>query len=132
MWFCKKCNGKSKAEKKIEIYRAPYYLIIQLRRFKKKKNSSGKTILANKNETFIEYKEILNLKEFVIGPDKDKYIYDLYGVVLHKKFMNTHYISYCNNLGVWICYDDNNELKVIENITNKDAYLLFYKRRIYD
>ena len=130
MWFCNKCNEKTKAEKKIQIYRAPYYLIIQLKRFKSKKNKDGKTTLGSKNETFIEYKEFLNLKEFVIGPDRDKSIYDLYGIVLHKKFLNTHYISFCSNLGVWISYDDT-EINAAENIINKDAYLLFYKRRSY-
>ena len=127
--FCKKCNKKRKAEKKIELYRTPNYLIIQLKRFKQKRKVNGKTILGNKNDIFIEYKEILNLKEYIVGPDKNKSIYDLYGVILHKKFVNTHFISYCKNFGIWISYDDT-EINAIESPINKDAYLLFYKRRV--
>ena len=42
--------------------------------------------------------------------------------------MNTHFISYCKNLGVWINYDDV-EINAVENLFTKDAYLLFYKKR---
>ena len=125
---CQKC--KKKLGKKIELYKTPYYLIIHLNRFKQK--TSNKTNFSNKDDTFIEYKEILNLKDFVIGPNKDKSLYDLYGIVLHTKFMNfsSHYISYCKNYGSWFSYDDKS-FKDIKNPINKDAYLLFYKRRYF-
>ena len=126
--FCDKC--KKKMEKKIELYKTPYYLIIHLNRFKRSKNN--KIIFIGKNDTFIEYKEILNLKDFVIGPNKNISLYDLYGVVLHKNFMNlnNHYISYCKNYGMWFSYDDTT-LNHAENPINKDAYILFYKRRSF-
>ena len=129
--YCNKCKEKKKAERVIQLYKTPYYLIIQLKRFKQKKNNAGKTILGNKNDTFIEYKEVLNLKEFVVGPDKDNSIYDLYGVVIHKKFMNSHFHSYCKNMGIWISYDDT-DINGIDTPIHKDAYLLFYKKRIYE
>ena len=127
-WYCKKCKDLKTARRKLEIYRAPLYLIIQLKRFKYKDKVEG-NILGNKNETFIEYNELLNLKDFIIGPDKDKYEYNLYGVVIHKKQMNNgHCISYCKNIGKWYLYNDRN-VERIENPINKDAYLLFYKRK---
>ena len=127
--YCNKCQ--TKLEKTIELYKTPFYLIIHLNRFKPKNNN--KNIFSNKNDTFIEYKEILNLKDFVVGPNKDKSLYDLYGIVLHSKFMNllNHYISYCKNYGFWFSYDDT-EFNNIENPINKDAYLLFYKRRSFE
>ena len=131
IWHCKNCKGKVKAEKIVQLYRTPYYLIIQLKRFKLKKNNAGKTILGNKNDSYIEYKEVLNLKDFVVGPDKDNSIYDLYGVIIHKKFMNSHFYSYCKNMGIWISYDDT-DINGIETPIHKDAYLLFYKKRIYE
>ena len=74
----------------------------------------------------------MNLKDFVVGPDKDKSMYDLYGVVIHKKFFNTNnFISYCKNFGYWFSYDDE-FFKVVENPINKDAYLLFYKKKDID
>ena len=128
MQICKRCGKKGKFEQKLEIYNAPYYLIIQIKRFKQK----GDKKLSNKNETFIEYKEVLNLKDFVVGPNKDKCIYDLYAVLLNKKFMNSfHYTCYCKNRGLWILYDDK-DLKNVGELISKDAYILFYKRRSFD
>ena len=107
----------------MEIYKSPYYLIIQLKRFKQ----NQKTLV--KNETFIDYKEVLNLEDFVLGPDKNKSLYDLYGVVNHRKFMNkVHHTAFCKNLGLWFLFDDK-EYKIIDNIVSKEAYILFYKRR---
>jgi len=126
-WYCKQCKELKKAGKKLEIYRAPLYLIIQLKRFKYK-GKKGYS-LGNKNETFIEYNELLNLKDFIIGPDKDKYEYDLYGVAIHKQQINNSlYTAYCNNFGEWYLYNDRNAER-IDNPINKDAYLLFYKRK---
>ena len=123
MWNCPKCKAKRKARKNIQIYRAPYNLIIQLKKFKDKKNPKARS------DVFIEYKHTINLKDFIVGPDKENSIYDLYGVINYKKFMNSsHYISYCYNLGDWISYDDET-LSDAKNIINKDAYILFYKRR---
>ena len=128
MWYCKKCKSKKKAKKKIELYRTPYYLIIQLKRFKQKNNSS----LGNKNDTFIEYKEVLDLNDFIASQDKNRTIYNLYGVVIHKKFINTNtFLSYCKNFSYWLSYD-NTSLNIVENPISKDAYLLFYKRRNID
>jgi ubiquitin carboxyl-terminal hydrolase 4/11/15 len=121
--ICNKCKKKGKAVRKVEIYKSPYYLIIQLKRFKQ----NQKTLV--KNETFIDYKEVLNLEDFVLGPDKNKSLYDLYGVVNHRKFMNkVHHTAFCKNLGLWFLFDDK-EYKIIDNIVSKEAYILFYKRR---
>ena len=127
-WYCKKCKDLKTARRKLEIYRAPLYLILKFKRFKYK-DKVEENILGNKNETFIEYNELLNLKDFIIGPDQDKYEYNLYGVVIHKKQINNgHYISYCKNIGKWYLYNDRN-VERIENPISKDAYLLFYKRK---
>ena len=129
MWFCSKCKEHVKAQKKIEIYKTPIYLIIQLKRFRQRNNVT-RYIFGNKNETYIDYKQILNLQDFVVGPDKNKSIYSLYGVIIHKKFMNGgHYYAYCKNQGIWITFDDD-ELKLCKNSIDKDAYLLFFKRNI--
>ena len=129
MMKCCKCNNKLDSKKEIQIYRAPIYLIIQLKRFKCKENAVG-AMLNNKIDINVEYSETLNLRDFIIGPDKDNYIYDLYGVIFHKKNNNGgHYTAYCkifeNN---WFSYDDK-KWERIENPINKDAYMLFYKRR---
>ena len=125
-WYCNKCKKEKKSFKKKQIYKLPYYLIIQLQRFKNKGNI--KKAIA-KNDTLIEYRQSLDLKDFVIGPDKEKSEYTLYGVVLHKKALNgNHHFAYCKSFDDWILYDDTN-LESLESLVNKDAYLLFYKRK---
>lgn len=90
------------------------------------------TIFGNKDDTIIEYNEKLNLRDFIVGPDKDNYEYQLYGVVIHKQFMNGgHYIAYCKNFGIWAQFNDR-IVEKIENPIHKDAYLLFYKRQNID
>ena len=127
-WYCNKCKTHQNAAKKIEIYKTPLYLIVQLKRFKQR-NNIVRFILGSKNSTYIDYKEVLNLKDFVVGPDKDKSVYDLYAITIHREFMNGgHYYAYCKNRGIWVTFDDEKVSKC-ENPISKDAYLLFYKRK---
>ena len=127
-WYCSKCGKHQKAIKKMEIFKTPLYLTVQLKRFKQRGAIMG-SILGSKNETLIDYKEILNLDDFVSGPDRKESIYILYGVIIHKKLFNGgHYIALCKNDGQWIFYNDK-KVGYCENPINKDAYLLFYKRK---
>ena len=127
-WYCNKCKIHRNATKKIEIFKTPLYLIVQLKRFKNRSNIV-RFILGNKNTTYIDYKEVLNLKEFVVGSDKDKSIYDLYAITIHREFMNGgHYYAFCKNKGIWLTFDDE-KVSLCENPVSKDAYLLFYKKR---
>ena len=60
-------------------------------------------------------------------------IYDLFAVAYHiGNFGYGHYYSVCKNVfnKKWYKYDDNDVLEINENeIVNKDAYLLFYRKR---
>ena len=72
---------------------------------------------------------MLDLKEYVKGPDKINSIYDLYAVLLHKKSLNgTSYFCYCYSFGFWISFSLDG-IEQIENPISKDAYILFYKKR---
>ena len=126
-FFCKKCYKHQKSTKTMQIYKTPLYLIIHLERFKHK-GDLIKSLLGYKNEAYIKYDTILNLNDFIIGPEKDKYKYDLYGVVVHKKLINDYYsLSVCKNQGEWILYDTE-QIKFNMDPINKDAYMLFFKR----
>ena len=116
---CKKCNKTGQFKRKFTIYKLPIYLIIKL----KKHSQIGKP------DKFVEYKEVLDLKDYVLGPDKNNSIYELYAVLLNKKFLNNStYSCFCKNLGSWICYSSEG-LGAVETPLHKDAYILFYKRR---
>ena len=127
-WFCKICKKNQKCIKNLKIYKTPIYLIIHLNRFNQKGDLNNH-LYTNKNESLINYKTILDLNEFIIGPKKDKSnYYLLYGIVLHKKSLKgIHCLSYCKNQEEWLIYD-NEHVKHCENPIDKDAYLLFYKR----
>ena len=117
--FCKNCNAVRQFKRELNIYKCPIYLILKLDRH----------IQQGKNDKFVEYKEILDLKDYVLGPDKKKAIYILYAVLLHKKSLNSsNYFCYCKNFGYWICYSAEG-IERIESPINKDAYILFYKKR---
>ena len=116
---CKKCNKAGQFKRKFTIYKLPIYLVIKL----KKHTQIGKS------DKFVEYKEVLDLKDYVLGPDKNNSIYELYAVILNKKFLNNStYSCICKNFGCWLSYS-NEGLGAVETPIHKDACILFYKRR---
>ena len=116
---CKKCQKSGGIRRKFTIFKLPIYLIIKLKR----------NIQHGKNDKFVEYKEQLDLKDYVLGPDKNKSIYDLYAIILHKKSLNgSSYYCYCKNFGTWLSYSMEG-IGAVETPIHKDAYILFYKKR---
>ena len=128
-WYCKKCQKLQKSKQKLEIYKPPNYLIILLKRYNFKKNS-GNTFSGEKNNTFVTYPtDNLDIKEYIVGPEKDKAIYDLYGVIEHYGSLNSgHYTAICKNDGNWVSYNDS-VINIINNPVTKNAYVLFYKMK---
>ena len=128
-WYCSTCKSYQQAIKKTEIYTPPNYLIIQLKRFK-----MGNNKLNKKNDTFVDFPLYdLDLRRYIIGPDKNNALYDIYGIIYHLgNGINTgHYIAVCKNNNDWICYNDIN-VKIFydeKNLIDKSAYLLFYKKK---
>ena len=138
MWYCSSCKQHQEALKKIDIYRAPYYLIIQLKRFKRNQLHQpfymSYTHSSSKNDKVIRFPiNNLNMNKYVIGKprnDNVNYMYDLYAVSQHYGGASFgHYTAACRNGGKWYCFNDSN----VSEITNRDdivdsgAYLLFYK-----
>lgn len=130
-WYCSRCKKHQEAIKKTDIYKAPNYLIIHLKRFKIRTNNLMTSWATNsKNTSFIDYPvENLDITKYIIGPQKGRAIYDLYGVVQHFGGLNGgHYTALAKNMGRW--YDFNDEtVSYAEKIVNSSAYLLFYKRK---
>ena len=123
-WFCEKCKIKQIARRKMLLYKTPPYLIIQLKRFKYSNSILAKFFESNKNETQVIYPEILDLKEYIIGEDRNNSKYELYAYILH---LEHHYISVCKNRGEWILYNDE-KLYNFYFKQSKNTYLLFYKK----
>ena len=134
LWNCPKCLAKRKIGKSIKIYKAPNYLIIQLKRFKKKSGGFFDFLQGDKNESFVGFPiKNLDLSNYIEGPGKNNGIYNLYAVINHKSLLGyNHYTSFCRNNKKWIEYDDSKINNNIKNPVTNEAYILFYIKKNID
>ena len=139
MWYCSNCKKHQMAFKKIDIYKEPLYLIIQLKRFKQN-NYPHSSIFEGlysgdgKNSTFIDFPvKNLDLSKFIIREDRpNKILYDLYAVTNHFGGSSFgHYTADCKNNGAWYNFNDSSVMRIQDEreIVNSSAYILFYKKK---
>ena len=85
-----------------------------------------------KNNVLIDFPiNNLDLKEYCIGYDKNKSVYNLYGVCNHSGNVNGgHYYAYCKNRNSkWYKYNDTSISEIDESrIVSSNAYCLFYEK----
>ena len=128
-WYCNECKQFRDVVKKMDIYKSPYYLIIQIKRFNELKKMPYDN---NKNNTFIDFPiNDLDLSNYIID-DKYNKKYNLIGVINHYGGNSFgHYTSYCLNNGKWYEFNDKsvNLIENEKNIISLNAYILFYKRK---
>jgi ubiquitin carboxyl-terminal hydrolase 2/21 len=120
-----KTGKKVVTKKTIMFWNLPDILVIDIKRF----NSMNK-----KNQVMIDFPlENLNLSKYVIGYEKEKYVYDLYGVCNHSgSVMGGHYTSFVKNAnGKWYHYNDTSvsEVGMVQQIVTPKAYCFFYRKR---
>mgnify|MGYP002624441291 FL=1 len=136
MWYCSKCQKHQIAKQKLQIYKAPKYLIVQLKRFNIKKSYDGNSNFSGvKNNTFVNYPvKDLDLTKYIVGPDKSNSKYNLYGVIQHFGSLNGgHYTALCKNQDNWVDYNDSTiEFAKDNNPISQNAYILFYKSKDLD
>lgn len=124
-WYCNNCKTHVQAMKRLEIYRVPSILIIQLKRFKVHGYSRDKISAS------VEFqKEGLDISEFVIGEDSG--LYDLYAVCNHYGGLGGgHYTADCYDVGSanWIEFNDST-VSPSKGISHSSAYILFYRKRV--
>ena len=124
-WYCPKCKEHVLAKKKMDLFYLPKILIICFKRFVKD------SYRWEKNEDEVEFPiNNLDLKDFVIGPDKNHSKYDLFAVSQHYGSTGFgHYTAVCRNYdGKWYSYDDSNCSETSETETQSSAaYVLFYR-----
>jgi len=129
-WNCPKSRTHLKSKKKLQIYKAPNYLIIQLKRFKNESNNDS--FNGEKNTTFVSYPTNLDITNYIVGQNKNEVKYNLYGVIEHTGTLNSgHYKAICKNDDKWISYNDST-FEVINNPVTVNAYILFYQRQNLD
>lgn len=123
-YYNEKTKKKEEVVKKISFWSFPDILVIDLKRF----NSSNV-----KNQILVTFPlERLDLSSYVVGYDKESYVYDLFGVCNHTgSSLGGHYTSFVKNAnGKWYLYNDTNVGEVShEYIISSKAYCLFYRKK---
>jgi ubiquitin carboxyl-terminal hydrolase 2/21 len=122
--FNEATNKKESAKKNLIFWSLPTILVIDIKRF----NSSNR-----KNQILVDFPLTnLNLSKYVIGYNKETFVYDLYGVCNHSgSVLGGHYTSFIKNANdKWYHYNDTSVLEIQENqlLTSK-AYCFFYRKR---
>lgn len=161
LYKCTNCKKQVRGKKFISIYKAPKYLIVHMKKLKYglgfRTGGSSDHLMVNfpvsdfdltpyvidttpiesyniPKDEFMD-KDNSKLQSRIIPEfswNKDKLVYDCFGVINHYGSMNFgHYTAYAKNGGQWYCYDDSNVSKVAnpEDIVTEAAYVLFYQRR---
>ena len=122
-----KTGKKVVTKKNIMFWNFPDILVIDIKRF----NSMNR-----KNQVMVDFPlENLNLSKYVIGYEKNKYVYDLYGVCNHSgSVMGGHYTSFVKNAnGKWYHYNDTSvsEVGMVQQIVTPKAYCFFYRKQTH-
>ena len=133
-WYCSTCKSHQEAYKKLEIFRAPNILIVQLKRFKIKNANIYSGMMHNKkNDSLVVFPITnLDLRQYIVEENSRKEgVYDLYAISQHFGNLSSgHYTALCKNGGKWYDFDDERVTESSEaNVVSKSAYLLFYRKR---
>ncbi len=117
-------NEEVAINKNIMFWSFPNILTIDLKRF------NG---IYKKNNICIDFPiNDLDLSKYVVGYNKNKFIYDLYGICNHSGGLSGgHYTSYVKNAnGKWYHFNDTTITEINEsNLVSSNAYVLFYRKK---
>ncbi|KAK5078953.1 hypothetical protein LTR64_002627 [Lithohypha guttulata] len=132
-WYCPRCKEHRRANKQFELWKVPDILVMHFKRFSSARN------FRDKLELKVEYPvENLDLSQMVRDKSDGKSsIYDLIAVDNHYGGLGGgHYTAYAKNINnkMWYDYNDSHvsPVKDPEVVVQKNAYLLFYRRRSED
>jgi hypothetical protein len=132
-WECPRCGQSVCATKKVDVWKVPDVLIIQLKRFVR----SGH--VAKKLERTVEFPERMNFREFIVGPQsgQDQW-YRLYAVSNHTGTLNGgHYTANAivqspfdepSDTPHWCLFNDSAATDGEPGLSSSSAYLLFYEK----
>jgi ubiquitin carboxyl-terminal hydrolase 8 len=124
-YLCSKCKNKCDARKKVFLKIIPSHLIIQLKRF-----TYTEDYQSRKLNNFVDYPSELDVSNIVYDGSQRDCRYRLYSVINHiGNFGDGHYFTFSRVGNKWYCFNDENVEEIDEPaISNKFAYILFYKK----
>ena len=129
-YFCPNCKRNVNAYHKSEIFYAPPYLILSIKRFERKYLSKTKVQLLKINSELNYDINFINLEKYINGPKDVHKIYNLYAVNQHSgSNEGGHYNSACKNFGKWYMFDDHAVFPCDDDmICVPEGYILFYRK----
>ena len=118
-------GNKESMRKMLSFWSFPNILVIDIKRY----NSSNR-----KKQNMVSFPLTdLDLSKYIIGYNKDSYVYDLYGVCNHSgNVLGGHYTSFVKNANnKWYHFNDTNvsEVSNPKSIITPKAYCLFYRKK---
>jgi ubiquitin carboxyl-terminal hydrolase 8 len=121
-----KIGKKEAARKNLMFWSLPSILVIDIKRF---------NISNRKNQILVDFPiNNLDLSKYVIGYNKESYVYDLYGVCNHSGSVSGgHYTSFVKNANdKWYHYNDTSVsgVSLEQQIITPKAYCFFYRKRV--
>ena len=109
----------------MQFWSLPTVLIIDLKRFNK--------INFRKNNCYVDIPlNPIDLSKYVIGYQKDSYIYELYGICNHSgNVMGGHYTANIKTENGWYHFNDRAVTKITDQskIVSPMAYCLFFRKK---
>lgn len=123
-WYNDATKQKQNIQKRISYWSLPNILVIDIKRF----NSENR-----KNQILITFPlDDFNLSKYVVGYQKNSYVYDLYGICNHHGGVyGGHYYAYIKNAnGKWYEFNDTHVKEILpEKIISPNAYCFFYRKK---
>ena len=129
-FICSRCGRNITPMQMKCPYIPPKYLILGLKRIKKNFEDLTEMINNTKDDRMVGYPlENFDVSEYFVNKSK-KYCYNLKSVVLHVgSIKKCKYKALVKNNENWYEIDDENIKEIdINNVINKNAYILFYEK----
>ena len=121
-WICEKCNHKVQPNKQLIFWELSPILIISIKRYR------GNM----KIDKYINFPEVLNMKDYCLNSKDNDIRYELIGLCMHSGGLNGgHYYAACKDLtnGNWEIHNDTHVTPTnIEAVKKENPYCLFYRK----
>jgi len=126
-WFCRHCEKKVDARKKIDLWKLPPVLVLHLKRFEFDQRSCQFRKLGN----HLRMPEVVDLLEYTSSPQREGARYEVVAVANHMgPFGSGHYTATCRVGTSWRHFNDSRVTELGPGVepVGPDAYVVFLQR----
>ena len=138
MWYCSRCKDHVQALKTMGLWKLPNILILHLKRFKHSLRREKLDVLVDFPLEGLEVPQCVDdVEDDFVQSHEAPAVYDCFAVVNHYGRMGGgHYTSMCrrwNETSIedqWWLFDDSTT-RPVDQVVSPAAYVLFYRRRVF-